>query len=107
MQVGAVDLEVLGAEALAQQLAELAHRKRLASEAIADRAGGRQHGQACDGRPDAERVQHVCAIRGDRQPRAHFAELAGAFEDTHAVAGTQQAERGGQAADAAAGDEDA
>src|SRR4051812_11872636 len=56
--------------------------------------------------PDAEGVERVPGVGRDLDAGADFAELRGLLEHQRAEAAARQRQRGGQAAEAAAGDDD-
>jgi hypothetical protein len=106
MHVGAMDHRVGVAEAGTERVAE---------RNLGDRAGvGRvQHHHAVveDGAAarllaDAERVEGGEGVRRELDAGADLADLGGLLEHLDREAAPRQGERGGEAADAAAGDED-
>ena len=65
------------------------------------------HDDLAHGRFQAEGDQHAGAVRSKLHAGADLAQFRRLFEYTHVVAALQQGERGGQAAQPGAGDEDA
>ena len=105
VQIGSVGHEVRTAIPRPKLRAQIHLRQRLGCHRVAEHDILRLEPVGEHLLEQPPRLENPCAVRSDLQARAHFTELVRALEqaDRRALAG--QRERGGRAADSAAGDD--
>ena len=106
MDVGAVDDAVGLGELLPEGVVEGQGGDQFAGHRIPHDQLIRKPGDAVDGLGEAQPLEHPEDVGPELNPGADFAELGRLFEDDAPVALEGQGERRGQAADAAARDDD-
>ena len=106
MQIAAMHHRVGIAEARAERLAQIDMGDLLGGQRIHQPELVDIDGHAARGFADAEIIEGMKRIRPELDAGADLAERGGLFQQDRADALLRQAERGGEAADAAAGDQD-